>query len=179
MFDFAAYLNIFICAGFVAVPICPINPNDIERTSQSFLQLVFMSKSKVILTNRYYQNRLKLKIGVMRISHAFRLQSGFLPELENLDVPWDTVDSMWNPKEVQGRILDPADISTTPVQKGDVMLVQYSSGSTSAPKGVLVTHRNVLKNFLPQFLQPHVTLSWLPHYHDLCAYNSLPFQIAF
>ncbi|HLM57759.1 MAG TPA: amino acid adenylation domain-containing protein, partial [Pyrinomonadaceae bacterium] len=50
--------------------------------------------------------------------------------------------------------------------------LQYTSGSTSAPKGVMVTHANVLHNsaYIHQgfgHTPESVSLSWLPHFHDM------------
>ena len=54
----------------------------------------------------------------------------------------------------------------------DVALLQYTSGSTSTPSGVILTHRNMLHNAGIQRrawnLGPSsVGVSWLPLYHDL------------
>jgi acyl transferase domain-containing protein/acyl-CoA synthetase (AMP-forming)/AMP-acid ligase II/acyl carrier protein len=51
-------------------------------------------------------------------------------------------------------------------------LLQYTSGSTSAPRGVMLTHGNMLANAEIQRrswrTSPHsVCVSWLPLYHDL------------
>ncbi|GJD51389.1 D-alanine--D-alanyl carrier protein ligase [Methylobacterium crusticola] len=50
--------------------------------------------------------------------------------------------------------------------------LQYTSGSTAAPKGVVVSHANVLANARDLARQCAIgpesrILSWLPHYHDL------------
>jgi len=55
---------------------------------------------------------------------------------------------------------------------GDLCLVQYTSGSTAAPKGVALTHQNVwagLKTIIQEIkLTPaDVWCSWLPLYHDM------------
>ncbi|HEX6045284.1 MAG TPA: amino acid adenylation domain-containing protein, partial [Pyrinomonadaceae bacterium] len=56
---------------------------------------------------------------------------------------------------------------------GDALAyLQYTSGSTSTPRGVMVTHANVLAN--SAYIQhgfehgpQSVSLSWLPHFHDM------------
>lgn len=64
------------------------------------------------------------------------------------------------------------DWSPTPCEPDDVAYIQYSSGSTSSPKGVVISHRNVMCN--QQMLQQafntsagSVIVSWLPHFHDM------------
>jgi len=51
-------------------------------------------------------------------------------------------------------------------------LIQYTSGSTSLPKGVLLTHQNLLANIRAIGQGIHLTssdvaVSWLPLYHDM------------
>ena len=54
----------------------------------------------------------------------------------------------------------------------DVCFIQFSSGSTSDPKGVVLTHRNLLINVLAKaegfgYNKDDVALSWMPLTHDL------------
>ena len=54
----------------------------------------------------------------------------------------------------------------------DVAFIQYSSGSTSDPKGVVLTHRNIITNCravgeLSRFTAEDVSLSWMPLTHDM------------
>ena len=81
--------------------------------------------------------------------------------------------------------VDPAPAGWEPAAvDGDaVAFLQYTSGSTSAPKGVMVTHGNLLHN---QILirdacghsERSVFVSWLPPYHDLGLIGNL-LQAAF
>ena len=53
-----------------------------------------------------------------------------------------------------------------------IALLQYTSGSTSAPRGVMVTHENVIANLAAAFAlssarDASMSVSWLPATHDM------------
>ena len=89
-------------------------------------------------------------------------QTSRLPELKTLK--WVTTDNLdrdlrrqWQDADVTGESL---------------ALVQYTSGSTAAPKGVMLSHDNLLQNermIQMAFVQSEesIILGWLPLYHDM------------
>lgn len=59
-----------------------------------------------------------------------------------------------------------------PAKAGDIALIQYTSGSTGDPKGVVLRHANLLANIRAMGEALAVTandvfVSWLPLYHDM------------
>ncbi|GAB3313332.1 fatty acyl-AMP ligase [Larkinella ripae] len=69
--------------------------------------------------------------------------------------------------------LPTADVPDFPLPKpDDLALLQYTSGSTSQPKGVMVTHANIMANsaFIRHAFQndaTSVSVCWLPSFHDM------------
>ena len=77
------------------------------------------------------------------------------------------------------QVLMPADLAggdsgftPFPANPGDIAFLQYTSGSTGNPKGVVLTHANLVANIRAmgeavQASANDVFVSWLPLYHDM------------
>jgi len=132
-------------AGIVAVPAYPPRPNQSLRRLQA---IVADAQATVILT-------------ASSVLTSLRRQLDQFPDLEALH--WLATDTL----------SDGAD-SWQDLGLGDETLafIQYTSGSTMAPKGVMLSHANVLHNLslIRQCFQ-HTPESrgmvWLPPYHDM------------
>lgn len=64
------------------------------------------------------------------------------------------------------------------VAPDDLAVVQFTSGSTSAPKGVMLTHATVLAGLRAIVASSAITdrdvmVSWAPHFHDLGLFGPL------
>ncbi|GAA3815993.1 hypothetical protein GCM10022226_40920 [Sphaerisporangium flaviroseum] len=89
---------------------------------------------------------------------------------ESLAAHGVTEPMVWLPVDADGQ--EPGDDGPPPVRADDVAFLQYTSGSTSAPKGTIVTHANLLDNSaairaLFGHSQDSVGVIWLPPYHDM------------
>jgi len=81
----------------------------------------------------------------------------------------DALQSVLMPADLAG---GDAAFSALPAKPGDIAFLQYTSGSTGNPKGVVLTHANLVANIRAMGEAVHagpddVFVSWLPLYHDM------------
>lgn len=144
-----AYIAAFfgcLYAGAIAIPAYP--PNS-ARSVPRIEAIVTDSQADIILT------------GNAMLSHLEKYFA-HVPALHNCEcLASDTLDLLLGQEWQQ-----PAIDSST------LAFLQYTSGSTATPKGVMVTHGNLLANLY--MLEKHIGLtadsrmvSWLPPYHDM------------
>jgi len=100
------------------------------------------------------------------------------------------IDSMRDVVTVEDLSSAPGLYDLTPVGGDDLAFLQYTSGSTGDPKGVMLTHANLLANMrvmsnAVRVDDTDVIVSWLPLYHDMgligtwmgSLYNAVPFVL--
>jgi len=143
---FAAYYGILI-AGGIPVPIYP--PTRMSQIEDH------LRRQAGILANCLAP----LLITVPEAKLLARLLKGDAPRLRQIL----TVSEL---EETDG---EPRPISHGP---RDIALLQYTSGSTGNPKGVILTHENLLANLRAMVRVAGVDsrdifVSWLPLYHDM------------
>lgn len=153
-------VGLFGCmyAGVTAVPTYPIEPAQIERTLPRLLGIVKDSQARAVLTT----------------AEAREQDTRFLSGSRALNrLRWIEGDAVVGPADAPvgtaGAALHapvPAPDSTRPVY------LQYTSGSTGAPKGVMISHQNLLHNSaqIAQRFEHSADsrgMIWLPPYHDM------------
>ena len=133
-------------AGAVAVPAYPPRHN---RNQLRLQTLVTDAQATTALTS----------------THVLSRMSDRITRDENLaQLSWISSDEIAN---------EESDGWSAPYLSGDnLVLLQYTSGSTTAPKGVMISHRNLLANerlIAHAFSQSSesVVVGWLPLYHDM------------
>ncbi|MGW2231586.1 AMP-binding protein [Streptomyces formicae] len=70
-----------------------------------------------------------------------------------------------------------------PVSADDLAVVQFTSGSTSAPKGVMLPHSTVLAGLRAivdsaRITSEDVMVTWVPHFHDMGLFGPLAVLLA-
>jgi acyl-CoA synthetase (AMP-forming)/AMP-acid ligase II/acyl carrier protein len=137
-------------AGAVAVPVYPPNPARLARTLPRLRAIARDVDAKTVLTSSDIQ-----ALGAALIPQA--------PELAG--ATWIATDA----RTVDADLWKPGALRAS-----DLAILQYTSGSTREPRGVMLTHANVLHNqeaireaFKHTPGSHNVVLSWLPVYHDM------------
>ncbi|KAF0243803.1 MAG: AMP-binding [Planctomycetota bacterium] len=136
--------------GVIAVPVHPPTPMSFEAGLSKLAFIAHDCAAAAALTTRAFLRSYQLLMARRDITPTGRTRPG-LPKFE-----WVTTD------DVRG--LAPENFGNDP---GPTLFLQYTSGSTSEPKGVIVSHENVIHNCESMPDHVPVGVSWLPQYHDM------------
>lgn len=142
---------LFACAriGVIAVPVSPPLPMSFESGLAKLAFIARDSGARAVLSTKQFEYDFRLLLG-----HRSATAPGG-PDVDLPQLPWFATDGA---QDFGG-----APVADTP---GPVLFLQYTSGSTSDPKGVIVTHANVIANG-SAFSGGEVLVSWLPQHHDM------------
>jgi amino acid adenylation domain-containing protein len=147
--DFIEGLFACISAGVIAVPSYPPDSDRLNRTLLRLRSIVADARPTTILTTSAIQGA-----AAPILAHA--------PELSALH--WICTDDV--PDDLQSNWKSPA------VNPNDLAIIQYTSGSTGSPKGVMLSHSNLLHNAglvydAIEHSRGDKYVSWLPQFHDM------------
>ncbi|GAB9472086.1 Fatty-acid-coa ligase [Globisporangium polare] len=155
--DFAMGFWGCLYAGAIGIPVYPPYPGTLAKDLPKFNRMVEDSGAKVILTNKTYH--LASKMATVKGFFSADKSATTWPA----DVQWFTTDTI---SDSVGSLYNDSKLNLT---IDDLAFFQYSSGSTSAPKAVMISHGNLraqLKTW-DSIMISDTLVSWLPSYHDM------------
>ncbi|OQR85331.1 fatty-acid-CoA ligase, partial [Achlya hypogyna] len=150
--DFAVGFWGCLYAGAIGIPVYPPYPGTLAKDLPKFNRMVEDSGAKVILTNRTYYMATQLATAKSYFSGAATWPKG---------IQWFSTDAL---SSAMADRYEPVNCTFS-----DVAFFQYSSGSTSEPKAVVISHGNIhaqLKTWA-SIREEDTMVSWLPSYHDM------------
>lgn len=136
-------------AGVIAIPVYPPDPANFDRTLPKLVAITRDAQPIAVLTN------------AMILSMADTIAAQ-VPEFRSAQ--WIATDRLPN--------AGAADWRMPTITERTLAFLQYTSGSTASPKGVMVSHGNLLHNeaqiqHAMELDERCVLAGWLPLYHDM------------
>jgi len=147
--DFVAAFLGCLYARVVAVPAYPPDPVRPDRSIARLCAIGAASDARLALTSA----------AILSLAHDSLSRK---PALECIE--WVASDGLAN---------DDASVwQPEPIDPGDLAFLQFTSGSTAEPKGVMITHANLMHNseMIRRCFENEPDtrmMSWLPLYHDM------------
>ncbi len=143
----------FACvrAGLVPVPVYPPSSRGFQSALYKMVHIAKDCQAAGILTSREYHASLKTNLTRSGVS-ASGIDVDYISGL-----PWIATETF---SDAAGDVPS--------IAPSKILFLQYTSGSTMEPKGVIVSHENILAT-CPLVIENEapIVVSWLPQYHDM------------
>src|SRR5580704_4690023 len=138
-------------AGLIPVPVYPPSSRGFQSALYKMVYIAKDCNAAGVLTSEDYHASLKTNLA----------RSGVCGSGVDVDyisgLPWIATEDFVDVIPHQAS-----------VEPSEILFLQYTSGSTMEPKGVIVTHENILDTCPLVIDHPSpVVVSWLPQYHDM------------
>ncbi|MEW6735066.1 MAG: amino acid adenylation domain-containing protein, partial [Acidobacteriota bacterium] len=138
-----------LCSGTIAVPVYPPDPARLNRSLPRLIAILNDACPTIALTTS---------------SVLSMIEYLFADDVQFRSIRWlatDGIDTAWA-----------EDWQQPDIDSDTVAFIQYTSGSTATPKGVVLTHGNILSNERMirrafGITRDTIGLGWLPLYHDM------------
>jgi len=184
--DFFVAFWACLSQGIVAVPVTPVDPfNPKSDVAEKLSQIVASCSPSLFLTTQEYMTALDAGRAYLdsMAEGEQEQQNDDADEKKDKGSPFDVYTAPWLPIDSSSidyskthSPFDPLDdVRTSGLS---LAFLQYTSGSTGAPKGVMVGHTNIVANVAGCTEQTRagatfdkyrktVAVSWLPTFHDM------------
>ncbi|CAI5954472.1 unnamed protein product [Closterium sp. NIES-65] len=159
--DFLIAFIACLRSGVVAVPVYPPNPRELKKDVEKLTRLVNDCGARIVLSTSEYRS--KIRLSLLKLvrwpgEHWYNT-NGIKP------LPRSAAENGSSSSEN-------GTLGGSSYSSDEIAFLQYTSGSTADPKGVMITHTNIAHNvmFIRRTLRMHSGIrffSWLPQYHDL------------
>jgi thioester reductase-like protein len=138
-------------AGLIPVPVYPPSSRGFQSALYKMVHIAKDCQAAGVLTSRDYHASLKTNLARSGVSTS-GVDIDYISAL-----PWIATEDF---VDVRGTV--------PPVAPSKILFLQYTSGSTMEPKGVIVSHENILSTAaLVVENESPIVVSWLPQYHDM------------
>lgn len=136
--------------GLIPVPVYPPANQGFHSSLQKMNFIAEDCGAKAILTDRTYY--WSMQINLTR------------KKLAKLNFKSDTVSKLEWIVSSDARFKGSSSFQE---DTSEILFIQYTSGSTNQPKGVMVSHENIIYNGEAVVDHKPIGVSWLPQYHDM------------